>query len=243
MSQALAAFAAFSISALLVFGAVISGGNLKSSPYSARDAAADAKLSDLTDGAGAGILDGLINKLKTSALSKAGTPPKVSLYNAYIDGKLAKIDQLDNEVRNQYGNDYAFIFQYLYPRVLESRLKENATDSIIGQIGTIFSDDSENPPPELVATIPTCPAGYEFSTDHLACVKPTKVALDCKDESRVASWYKGDMARCPDPDGLKFWKDRVAVAGEIPTHSEFAAAVPKGEWYITGTQCSNQKRS
>jgi hypothetical protein len=144
MSRALITLGTFSLTAILSYGAAISGGNLKSIPYSSRDSAADAKLSQLTDGAGAGILDKLVIKLKIKAAEKAGSPPKASAFNAYLDTRLAQLDQMDDEVRAQYGTDYAFIFQYLYPRILESKLKENSAVSIFDQINTMFDTDPAN---------------------------------------------------------------------------------------------------
>jgi hypothetical protein len=45
-----------------------------------------------------------------------------SLYTAHVDAYLAKVDKLDNDMRAAYGNEYAFIFQYIYPRVYAIRI-------------------------------------------------------------------------------------------------------------------------
>ena len=59
--------------------------------------------------------------MKAKAVAKAGTPANASLYLAHVDDYLAKVDKLDDATRAQFGSDYAFIFQYLYPRVYELR--------------------------------------------------------------------------------------------------------------------------
>jgi hypothetical protein len=62
-----------------------------------------------------------------------------TLYTAYIDTYLNKVDQLDNTTRAQLGPDYAFIFQYIYPRVYEIRIPNNAFVTIIGQLGELVN--------------------------------------------------------------------------------------------------------
>jgi hypothetical protein len=122
IGPSLAVVSAFSVTAFAAFVVAGSGQMLHSTPYTAIDAAADAKLSTLTAGKGASILDGLVSKVRAKAIDKGGNPVNASLYTAYVDAYLAKVDQLDNDMRKAYGNEYAFIFQYVYPRVRAIRV-------------------------------------------------------------------------------------------------------------------------
>jgi hypothetical protein len=62
----------------------------------------EALLSSLTQGKGAGILDGIVAKVKANAVAKAGTPAVKAPYVAYLDAYLGKVDQLDNTIRAQF---------------------------------------------------------------------------------------------------------------------------------------------
>lgn len=104
---------------------------MKSSPYQARNATADTMLNRLTNGIGAGILDGVIVTVKTKAEEKGGSPINTTLYNAYLDDYLNRIDQLDNVTKSTYGSDYAFLFQYIYPRVAELKKEDTKIVSLI----------------------------------------------------------------------------------------------------------------
>ena len=107
---------------------------LNSTPYQSRSSTADATLSRLTNGSGAAILDGVIAKVAAKATEKGGTPVNVTAYNAYIDTYLKGVDELDNTTRSQLGSDYAFIFQYIYPRVYEMRKQDTAFESISNKL-------------------------------------------------------------------------------------------------------------
>ena len=63
-----------------------------------------------------------------------------NLYNAYIDNKLTQLDSLDNEIQADpaFGSDYAFIFQYIYPRIYELRNTDNRFSSILDKIGGVL---------------------------------------------------------------------------------------------------------
>jgi hypothetical protein len=157
--QYLAVFVAFSATALAAFMAVGSGQMLHSTPYSSIDATADAKLSSLTAGKGGGILDGLVAKVRTKAVDKGGNPVNASLYTAHVDAYLAKVDKLDNDMRAAYGNEYAFIFQYIYPRVHAIRVPAAG-------VGVTTSNASTPPASEfsLVATAPRTINGTTYDT-------------------------------------------------------------------------------
>jgi hypothetical protein len=127
LGQYLPAFVAFLASALAVFVIAGSGQMLRSTPYNSIDATADARLSSLTAGQGASILDGLVTKVRAKAMDKGGNPVNASLYTAYVDAYLAKVDRLDNDMRAAYGNEYAFLFQYIYPRVRAIRVPAAVT--------------------------------------------------------------------------------------------------------------------
>ncbi len=59
-------------------------------------------------------------------------------YVSYLDNYLSKLSKLDDTVRLQYGSDYTFLFQYIYPRVFELRSAYSTSiPDIIGQIGGI----------------------------------------------------------------------------------------------------------
>ena len=59
-----------------------------------------------------------------------------TLYNNYINSRLLVLDQLDDQVRREYGPDYAFLFQYIYPRILELKQGDGAIGNIIDRINT-----------------------------------------------------------------------------------------------------------
>jgi hypothetical protein len=134
--QYLAAFVAFSATALAAFMAVGSGQMLHSTPYASIDAAADARLSSLTAGQGAPILDGVVTKVRAKAAEKGGNPVNASLYTAYVDAYLAKVDKLDNDMRAAYGSEYAFLFQYIYPRVYAIRTPATAANVATATVAT-----------------------------------------------------------------------------------------------------------
>ena len=46
-------------------------------------------------------MDGVVAKVKAKAIEKGGSPLNVSVYNAYIDNRLAAIDALDNQVQKE----------------------------------------------------------------------------------------------------------------------------------------------
>ena len=39
-------------------------------------------------------------------------------------------------------------------------------------------------------TTPTCTTGYTYNANYSACVKATKVALDCNSATTPSGWYK-----------------------------------------------------
>jgi hypothetical protein len=53
------------------------------------------------------------------------------------------LDKMDDEIRAQYGTDYAFLFQYLYPRIAELKMSANVSAEVIGRIGTALSDGTQ----------------------------------------------------------------------------------------------------
>lgn len=124
----------FVLTAFVTFWAASNGSLFKSSPYTTRNAMSDARLSSLTNGAGSGILDGLVTKVRVRAEMIWGNPVDISKYNGYLETYLGKLDKLDNDTRTQLGSDYEFIFQYIYPRVNELKKNANQFDSIVGSI-------------------------------------------------------------------------------------------------------------
>jgi hypothetical protein len=153
-STVLATVGAFALTAFLTYGTFSSpGGYFGSTPYQNRIAAADQKLDQLTGTQGKTVLDGVVLKVKQRAEAKGGNPRNAAAYNAYLDTYLAKVDQLDNTTRSSLGNDYEFLFQYIYPRVYELRASTavdvniagstvpdtvvTAAGTVSGQMGTI----------------------------------------------------------------------------------------------------------
>ena len=136
IGPSLAVVSAFSVTAFAAFVVAGSGQMLHSTPYTAIDAAADAKLSTLTAGKGASILDGLVSKVRAKAIDKGGNPVNASLYTAYVDAYLAKVDKLDNDMRAAYGSEYAFLFQYIYPRVYAIRTPATAANVATATVAT-----------------------------------------------------------------------------------------------------------
>lgn len=108
---------------------------MRSTPYQTISATADAQLNTMTNGSGATILNGVIAKIRAKAEEKAGTPINNMLFNAYIDERLSLLDKLDNEVRVELGPDYAFLFQYIYPRVYNLKKPTNQSSSLMERIG------------------------------------------------------------------------------------------------------------
>ena len=147
----------FGLTALTTYGAVSNGGILKSTPYQTRNAVTDQKLATLTNGKGNIILDGVVAKIQAKATEKGGAPLNTTAYNAYIDNRLSAIDTMDNEVRAEYGTDYAFLFQYLYPRVYELKKTDN-TSSVLNKIVASFSEDSTASNIQTSATASPTPA-------------------------------------------------------------------------------------
>lgn len=136
LQKSLLVLGIFSVTTFVTYGASsTSEGLLKSTPYQTRSATADSQLSTMTNGSGAAILDKVIADVKTRAETKGGTPLNVSSYNAYIDGRLALLDELDNQVRLENGtDDYSFLFKYLYPRVYELKQPVSQTTSLLERI-------------------------------------------------------------------------------------------------------------
>jgi hypothetical protein len=54
-----------------------------------------------------------------------------------LDTYLFKVDQLDNTTRAQIGPDYAFIFQYVYPRVAELKKSADQLGTIVASLNTM----------------------------------------------------------------------------------------------------------
>ena len=118
-----------------------SGTYLESTPYRTRDAGADSDLSRLTGGAGAGILDKVVARVKAKAESKGGNPMNAAAYNAYLDSYLGLVDKLDDTTRAQVGPEYAFLFKYIYPRVHELRKPDSAAQAtaLVAQFGNLVT--------------------------------------------------------------------------------------------------------
>ena len=107
----------------------------KSTPYAEIDVESDTKLSALTNGKGAAILDDIIIKVKAKAEAAAGDPRNDTAYNAYLDTYLETVDLLDDQVRDSMGSDYEVIFKYLYPRVYALRAEDDMFASIFKRLG------------------------------------------------------------------------------------------------------------
>lgn len=140
LTKSLLVLAVFSLTTFITYGAVsISGGVFDSTPYRTKNLTADADLKRYTNGVGATILDGVIAKVKAKAMEKGGNPMDIMEYNSYIDSYLSQVDKLDNTTRATLGSDYAFLFQYIYPRVYELKKKDDHITSIVGQLGDIVN--------------------------------------------------------------------------------------------------------
>ncbi len=120
--------------------------------------------------------------MKAKAVARAGTPANASLYLAHVDDYLAKVDKLDDATRAQFGSDYAFIFQYLYPRVYE--LRGSGTVSPIDLINLLTA------------------------LNEATGTTATGTALTAT-ESLVNAGYREVLLRDPDAGGLPYWKGQV----------------------------------
>ncbi len=98
LTKSLLVLGVFSITALIAYGVINTSERVfKSTPYSTpsphpyqtRNATADADLNRLTNGIGAGILDGVVARVKSKATERGGNPFNVKKYNASIDTYLA----------------------------------------------------------------------------------------------------------------------------------------------------------
>ena len=87
----------------------------------------------------------------------------VTTYNAYIDNRLAAIDEMDNQVRSEFGSDYTFLFQYFYPRVAELKKTEDKTANLLSKISSVFGGDT------TVSTAGTSTTGTASAGSTLAC--------------------------------------------------------------------------
>ena len=133
-TKSLLAFGVFGVTALVTYGAIASGWVLNSTPYQTRSTTADATLAKLTNGSWAALLDAVVTKVK----AKADENTDITKYNTYIDTRLSAIDTLDNQVRAELGSDYTFIFQYIYPRILELKKSTDQSISIIDRVGNVL---------------------------------------------------------------------------------------------------------
>ncbi len=122
--------------------------------------------------------------MKAKAVAKAGTPANASLYLAHVDDYLAKVDKLDDATRAQFGTDYAFIFQYLYPRVQE--LRGSGTVSPIDLINQLTALNEAGG--TTGASTGTAPSASETA---------------------VNSAFREVLLRDPDSGGLMYWKNQV----------------------------------
>jgi hypothetical protein len=141
MSKPLLAFGAFVLTAFLMYGATSAlGGSLKSTPYQSRDATADQTLDRLTNGAGKGILDGVVLKVKQKAVQAGGNPLNAAAHDAYLNVYLDKLNALDDTTRAGAGPGYEFIFQYIYPRVHE--LRKNIVTAVTNNTVAVVTNDA-----------------------------------------------------------------------------------------------------
>lgn len=170
----------FSLSAILTVSVVQTSWKLfHSMPYTERDSIADNKLSTLTDGRGASILDNIITKIDLKATGKAGNPFSVKIYNTHIDERLNLMDILDDDIRKELGSDYDFIFKYAYPRVLELK-KKNGTTAILDRFGNLMETENMHSDQDISRSnmkasgilqfsqknIPISPSGSRYSFDE-----------------------------------------------------------------------------
>ena len=142
LTQFFAVLGIFGVTAFVTYTAISTSGDVfRSTPYQTRSSTAETTLNRLTGGSGAVILDGIVAKIRAKAVEKGGNPFSVAAYNAYIDSRLTTMDALDNQVRSELGSDYAFIFQYTYPRVFELRQSEDKVASVLERFGNAMNAD------------------------------------------------------------------------------------------------------
>jgi hypothetical protein len=176
----LVALGVFVVTTLLTYGTMSTpGGNLKSTPYQNRNATADQKLDHLTGAQGRTVLDGVVTRVKLRAMEKGGNPMNPTTYNAYLDAYLNKINALDNTTRASLGNDYEFLFQYIYPRVHELRMSDTPIMVAVSDQSRYPGCSSDNlhlPNGQVWAA---CNVGASTSWDGVSQLKECQSATDC----------------------------------------------------------------
>lgn len=188
----------FSVTTFVTYGATsTSGGLLKSTPYQTRNAIADAQLNTLTNGSWSAILDWIIESVRLKAVETGGAPINNTLYNTYIDNYLGMLDELDNTTRLALGPDYAFLFQYIYPRVYELRKPDTSSlvtfiiesiSNLVGSTPTPPTTTSANVP----AATPTPPTPAVMTTSSAPPTTPpppTTTPVKISNFSRVVEYY------------------------------------------------------
>lgn len=168
IKQSFFIFSIFCLTTFITYGAnTLPWGLLKSQVYTTINSSADALLESATNWEGAAILDWLILREKDAA-DKAGKAAQsawksyTGTYNAYLDDYLSKLDALDNEIRSSFNtNDYAFLFQYIYPRVFALKISQDSIiTNILKQIW--FVSGTINQTGDVI-TNNICPAGNTCS--------------------------------------------------------------------------------
>ncbi len=143
LTKPLVIIGAFAVTSFLTYAVISSPGEmLVSTPYQTRNLTAEAEFSRLAGKNGMAVLDGIIAKIRAKAIAKGGDPFDAMAYDAYIDDRLSAIDALDDQIRSEIGIEYAFIFQYAYPRVLELKRNEEKVVSVLKRLGTVMNGDS-----------------------------------------------------------------------------------------------------
>ncbi|MDD3302290.1 MAG: InlB B-repeat-containing protein, partial [Candidatus Gracilibacteria bacterium] len=66
-----------------------------------------------------------------------------------------------------------------------------------------------------------CPTNYTFSGSINACIKLTKIALNCKSTGIVEGWYKNIVTRCGEQDGIDYWYADIARYGILQAFRNF----------------------
>ena len=183
----------------------------------------------------------MVKKIDTKAKLQAGTPINNTLYDSYIDTALTVLDVLDNEVQREYGTGYIFLFQYLYPRVLELRKDQASTiiDSIIGGISGIDllntntdTSTSTNTNTDTSTNITTTPTATS--------ARPTKITTNCSDTSPANKWFKDIVGRCGDDDSIAEWSsDGVTETLFKAEFAKFFTNSGEQKSYLDGILCED----
>ena len=91
--------------------------------------------------------------------------------------------------------------------------------------------------------MPTCATGYIYNANYSACIKTTKVALDCNNTTTPSGWYKEYLWKCWDVEGMAYWNSQISTNGATNTYNVFKSTVDgivgqmSKQNYLNGALC------